>query len=183
MWGKVSRGVGFSLMNGKTQQKKEKQEVAEKAPENAGISLDGVFVGQCEHALDPKKRLTMPREWRDALGASQVVYVFPNSDGCLDLVPKSDMDQKLAKLREKRLFDKQVNALLLKIGSNSEQVPLDGQGRMRICDRLLGFAGLTGKVQMMGAVRMIKLYAPGRMPTQEPVNIEDFDAATEALEF
>ena len=145
--------------------------------------MDGVFVGQCEHALDQKKRLTMPSEWRDALGSSQVVYVFPNSDGCLDLVPKADMDQKLAKLREKRLFDKQVNALLLKIGSQSEQVALDGQGRMRICDRLLGFAGLTGKVQMMGAVRMIKLYAPGRLPETEQMNIEDFDAATEALEF
>jgi len=145
--------------------------------------MGGVFVGQCEHALDQKKRLTMPSEWRDALGESQVVYVFPNSDGCLDLVPKADMDQKLARLREKRLFDKQVNALLLKIGSSSEQVALDGQGRMRICDRLLGFAGLTGKVQMFGAVRMIKLYAPGKMPGGEPMNIEDFDAATEALEF
>ena len=145
--------------------------------------MDGVFVGQCEHALDQKKRLTMPSEWRDALGDSQVVYVFPNSDGCLDLVPKADMDQKLAKLREKRLFDKQVNALLLKIGSNSEQVALDGQGRMRICDRLLGFAGLTGKVHMYGAVRMIKLYAPGKISQNEQMNIEDFDAATEALEF
>jgi len=145
--------------------------------------MDGVFVGRCEHALDQKKRLTMPSEWRGALGDSQVVYVFPNSDGCLDLVPKADMDQKLARLREKRLFDKSVNALLLKIGSNSEQVALDGQGRMRICDRLLSFAGLTGKVEMMGAVRMIKLYAPGRMPEVEQINIEDFDAATEALDF
>ena len=157
--------------------------MAEKAPGNAEIAMGGVFVGQCVHALDSKMRLTMPSEWREALGASQVVYVFPNSDGCLDLVPKADMDQKLAKLREKRLFDKQVNALLLKIGSQSEQVPLDGQGRMRICDRLLAFAGLHGKVHMMGAVRMIKLYASGAVQTDEAMNIADFDAAVEALEF
>ncbi len=157
--------------------------MAEKAPENAVSAMGGVFLGSCEHALDQKKRLTMPSEWRGALGESQIVYVFPNSDGCLDLVPKADMDQKLAKLREKRLFDKQINALLLQIGSRSEQVQLDGQGRMRICDRLLAFAGLTGKVEMLGAVRMIKLYAPGKMPETDQMNIEEFDAAVEALEF
>lgn len=160
-----------------------KAKLAEKAPENAINATGGVFLGRSAHALDQKKRLTMPREWREALGSSQVVYVFPNSDGCLDLVPKADMDIKLAKLRERRLFDKQVNALLLKIGSNSEQVALDGQGRMRICDRLLGFAGLSGKVEMLGAIRMIKLYASDKVPETDTMNIDDFDSATEELEF
>lgn len=143
--------------------------------------MDGAFVGQYEHALDQKKRLTMPSEWREALGSSQVVYVFPNTDGCLDLVPKVDMDLRLAKLREGRLFDKQVNALLMKIGSQSQQVALDGQGRFRICDRLLAFAGLKDKVQMMGSVRMIKLYAPGKVSMDDAMSLDDFDAATEAL--
>lgn len=144
---------------------------------------DGAFIGRFDHALDPKKRLTVPSEWRGALGASGIVYVFPNSEGCLDLVPKADMDVRLAKLRAGKLFDKKVNALLQAIGANSEQVSLDSQGRIRICDRLLGFASLKGKVTMCGAVRMIKLWAPEKLVVTEAVDMEAFDAAIQELDF
>lgn len=157
--------------------------MSEIVKENSKAVQDGVFVGQFEHALDPKKRLTIPCEWRHALGESQVVYVFPNAEGCLDLVPKADMDQRLAKLRETRLFDKRVNQLLMQIGSLAEQCTLDKQGRLRICDRLLSYAGLSAKVVLCGSVRMMRLWAPERIAPVEVLDINAFDTAIEELAF
>ena len=52
----------------------------------------GVLVGRFDHALDPKKRFTIPREWRAVMGEPDYVYVLPDhKEGCLNLVPKEEM--------------------------------------------------------------------------------------------
>lgn len=120
-----------------------------------------VLVGRYDHALDPKKRFTIPREWRDAMGNPDYVYVMPDpSEKCLDLIPAVEMETRLQKLREKALFDPQCNRALQVIGANADQLTLDVQGRIRVRDKLLQFANLTTTVAMVGSVRMIKLWDP-----------------------
>lgn len=124
----------------------------------------GVLVGRFEHALDPKKRLTIPREWRAAMGEPDYVYVMPSADErCLNLVPQAEMEMRLAKLRERELFNPALSKVLQTIGASSEQLMLDVQGRIRISDRFLSFANLQGTVAMVGAVRMIKLWNPAAL--------------------
>ena len=44
------------------------------------------FVGRYDHALDPKKRFTIPREWRNLMGNPEFVYVMPDpKDRCVSL--------------------------------------------------------------------------------------------------
>ena len=51
----------------------------------------GVLVGRFDHALDPKRRLTIPAEWRSVMGAPDFVYVFPDpAEPCLDLIPPAE---------------------------------------------------------------------------------------------
>jgi division/cell wall cluster transcriptional repressor MraZ len=120
-----------------------------------------VLVGRYDHALDPKKRFTIPSEWRDAMGSPNYVYVMPDpSEKCLNLIPAAEMETRLQKLREKALFDPQCNRALQVIGANADQLTLDVQGRIRVRDKLLQFANLTTTVAMVGSVRMIKLWDP-----------------------
>ena len=127
-----------------------------------------VLVGRFEHALDPKKRFTIPSEWRYALGDPDYVYVMPDPiEHCLDLIPAVEMESKLEKLREKALFDPQYAAALQTIGANSDQLVLDSQGLIRVSDRLLRFANLTTTVAMLGSVRTIKLYEPKSAPPEK----------------
>ena len=84
------------------------------------------LMGEFEHSLDPKKRLTIPREWRQAMGDPDFVYVMRDRNGkCLDLLPKAEMESLLAKLREKALFDPALTKAAMLIGANSEQLMLD----------------------------------------------------------
>ena len=136
------------------------------------------LMGEFEHSLDPKKRLTIPREWRQAMGDPDFVYVMRDRNGkCLDLLPKAEMESLLAKLREKALFDPALTKAAMLIGANSEQLMLDVQGRIRISDKLLQFANLTTTVAMLGSVRMVKLWDPKSLAPAETVDQEALASA------
>lgn len=147
-------------------------------------AMSGVLVGRVDHALDPKKRFTIPSEWRAVMGNPDYVYVMPDSERpCLNLVPKAEMEARLEKLREKALFDPALNRALQTIGANSEQLTLDIQGRIRVCDKLLRFANLTTTVAMVGSVRMIKLWDPAALGAADTVDQAGLAAALNAVGF
>ena len=141
----------------------------------------GALVGRFDHALDPKKRFTIPSEWRALMGNPSYVYVMPDpSEPCLDLVPVAEMESRLEKMREKALFDPSANRALQTIGSVSELPSLHVQGRIRISDKLLQFANLTTTVAMVGSVRMIKVYNPSLLGPEDEVDIDELDAVLSA---
>jgi len=131
----------------------------------------GALVGRFDHALDPKKRFTIPSEWRELMGNPSYIYVMPDpAERCLNLVPVAEMESRLSKLREKALFDPVANRALQTIGAVSELPSLDVQGRIRISDKLLQFANLTTTVAMLGSVRMVKLWDPAALAPAETVD-------------
>ena len=136
-------------------------------------------MGRFDHALDPKKRLTIPSEWRGVMGP--VMYAMPDrKERGLNLYPKAEMDVMLERLRQKALLDPAPNKVYAKLGAVSQQLSLDVQGRIRICDRLLRFANLTTTVAMVGSFQMIKLYDPAVLGPEDEVNMEDIDAVLTA---
>ena len=144
----------------------------------------GFLLGRYEHALDPKKRCTIPAGWRQILGNPQYVFVMPDkARKCLTIIPQEEMEARLAKLREKALFDPALSRALHIIGANSEQLALDVQGRIRISDKLLQFANLTTTVAMVGAVRMIELWSPEALPPEGEVDQAELGNALEAAGF
>ena len=131
----------------------------------------GVLVGRFDHALDPKKRLTIPSEWRSALGRPEYIYVFPNPhEECLDLVPREEMETRLEELRKAAFFDPEMGKILQAIGESAQQLEFDVQGRIRIGDKLLKYAGLSGQVAMVGAINRAKLWNPEKLPPEEKVD-------------
>lgn len=118
------------------------------------------LMGTFARNLDPKKRLTIPSVWRAALGPD-FVYVMPDPRRrCLQLVPRDVMEAKLARYQEMALGDPAVNDALDAIGAASEMLEFDVQGRIRINDELLAFAGLKGSVVLKGGFRMATIW-PG----------------------
>ncbi len=136
------------------------------------------LVGRFDHALDPKRRLTIPSVWRKAMGNPDFVYAMPDREQrCVNLMPKAEMDVLLGKIRERALFDPALNRVFQVIGSMSEQLDLDVQGRIRVSDKLLQYANLTTTVAMVGSLRMIKLWDPAVLSPADDVNASELDAA------
>lgn len=147
-------------------------------------SVSGVLVGRFDHNLDPKKRFTVPSEWRAILGNPDYIYVMPDrKQRCLNLIPQAEMEARLAILQQKALLDPALNAAYQTIGAMSDLLTFDGQGRIRVSDKLLQFANLTTTVAMVGSIRMIKLWDPKALAPADTVDQAALDAALDAAGF
>ena len=143
----------------------------------------GALVNSFERPLDPKKRLTVPSVWRHALGSDYVYVMKEEGKPCLQLIPKGVFESRLAGIQEEALSDDELNDVLERVGEDSELLEFDVQGRIRISDKLLAYANLTGPVVLKGAVRMARLWAPENAPDHSAERSENQRTARRRLRF
>lgn len=130
-----------------------------------------MFVSEFMHSLDPKKRLTIPAVWRAQVGDPQSLFVMPDfHEKCLNVFPAAEMSRKLEKLRRHSMADRKAMEFARVLGSSSDLVSWDSQGRIRIKDKLLAFAQITDKVQMIGALDKFQLWNPELREASEEVD-------------
>ena len=140
------------------------------------------LVDTFRHSLDPKKRLTIPSEWRDALGNPSYIYVMPSAtEECLELVPVELMERMVAQYQNADLFDDEADADAQAIAAHAQMLKVDSAGRIRIGDDLLSHAGITGGITMIGAIRKAKLWATERKPPSKTgkLDLAEFRAVVE----
>ena len=125
-----------------------------------GLAGGGLIVSHFAHYLDPKKRLTIPAQWRELVGEPSTLYIMPGlkNEKCLYVYPAREMPRLLERLRGIGSGDQKAKAFARFLGYKSDYVSWDPQGRIRIRDDLLAFAGLTACVEMHGAWNHIELW-------------------------
>jgi len=126
------------------------------------LGLDqGVFVGSFTHSLDPKKRMTVPSEWREQVGSPGSLYVLPGVDKrCLYVFPAREMVKRVQRLLNHPVADARARQFSRVLGSQSQLVPWDAQGRIRVKDELLGWAGITTQVVLVGVFGSFEVWSP-----------------------
>ena len=149
-WGKV---VNCVTLRGKVEQK-------DTIAGNGG-GAEPVFVGTFIHSLDPKKRLTIPSGWREQAGVPQSLYVLPGVENkYLYVLPAQEMGDKLRRVRGHSIADTKARQFARILGSQSDLVSWDSQGRIRIKDELLNHASLTDQVVLVGTFEGFELWNP-----------------------
>lgn len=144
----------------------------------------GPLSGTYEHALDPKRRLTIPSVWREVMASPAYLYVMADPhDACLTIVPPDALQQRLQRLRQQPLFDEGTSEALRDLFENAEYLAVDVQGRIRIGDELLAFAGLESGVVLRGIGVRIQLWAPARRPRRTGIDSAAIANAAKALGF
>jgi MraZ protein len=144
----------------------------------------GVFVGDFTHTLDPKKRLTIPSVWRAQVGEPMSLFVLPDFyHKCLNVFPASVMREKLEKIRRHSMSDKRAMEFARVLGAASDLVPWDNQGRIRIKDKLLEFAGLSERVALVGALDKFQLWDPEKRPDSGEIDQESLAEAGKYVNF
>ena len=127
----------------------------------------GVFVNTYSHSLDSKKRLTIPSDWRELVGAPRRLFVLPGvTVKCLCVYPAREMTRRLEKLRNLSIADEKGRQLARTLASRSDLVPWDSQGRIRIKDELLDFADLVNQVVLVGTFDGFELWSPDQWKQQ-----------------
>lgn len=132
----------------------------------------GFFVGECPYRLDPKRRLTIPAEWRAIVGDPAELFVIPSLGGKrprhLRILPSRMMGPKLQNIHNLTMADEDAEDCLRIIGSRSQLTGWDTQGRIRIRESLLAYAGFVEKprkeadndVMLVGTWQGFELWRP-----------------------
>ncbi len=119
------------------------------------------FVSSFTHSLDPKRRLTIPSEWRAQVGSPKSLYVLPDvNQKCLRVFPSGEMTRIMDKMRKHSIADAKARQFARILGSQSDLVSWDAQGRIRIKDDLLSFAGILDQVVMVGTFDSFEIWNP-----------------------
>ncbi|MBI1345839.1 cell division protein [bacterium] len=108
------------------------------------MPLTGTYL----RTLDDKRRIAVPKRLRDDFGESdlQVLYVAPGTDRSLVIYAPTGFTALAERYSGKASHQNYLRLFY----STAERVDLDGQGRIRIPDRLADHAGLTRDAYLLG---------------------------------
>ena len=119
--------------------------------------MDGLFVGQHEHALDVKGRIVLPAGFRGAFEPSG--FLIKHSEGCLALMTPDRFGEIAAQMSHRSQSGGQVSrAAKRSFGAGAARVLPDKQGRIAIPEELRRFAGLQRDCVVIGAIDEVEIW-------------------------
>ena len=119
-----------------------------------------MLLGEYEHALDDKNRVTLPARFRQAFADG--VFVTRGFDPCLLVFAREGwerfVDEQLAGLTPFSREARQMNRFVF---AGALETELDKQGRIGLAPPLLQHAGLKREVVVAGVRDHLEIWEPG----------------------
>jgi MraZ protein len=115
-----------------------------------------MFIGEYEHTLDEKKRVSLPKAFRVGLGKKMVMT--RGLDNCLFMYSRSSWEkvaEKLEKLSFAQADTRGFNRFIL---SGAAEVEVDTAGRILIPEHQKEFAGLGKSVVFAGVSDRVEVW-------------------------
>jgi len=108
-----------------------------------------MLLGEYEHTLDDKNRLTLPAKFRQALGGG--VVVTRGMDGCLFVFTRAGWDRFVSeRLEGLNTFSREARQMFRFMYAGTTETDVDKQGRIMLPQSLIGHASLGREVVVAG---------------------------------
>lgn len=118
-----------------------------------------LFCGDHHHTLDDRKRLTIPSDWRAMVGEPERLFVMKSPHGpYLQVLPLHVASERMELLSGASLMDRAAQERNKIIARRTEVVPWDSQGRVRLREDMLAYAGITDRVLLVGTIGGFELW-------------------------
>lgn len=130
-----------------------------------------MFMGEYNHTLDAKGRLTVPAKFREDLGESFVIT--KGMDGCLFGFPESEWAVFEEKLQTLPMINKEARQFTRFFLAGAATVDFDKMGRILIPQVLRDFADITKDAVMVGVGKRVEIWSKERWVGT--VSYEDMD--------
>lgn len=115
-----------------------------------------MFLGEYQHSLDSKGRLSVPVKFRSDLGSSAIVT--KGLDGCLFLYPKAEWGIMAEKLASLPVSSSKARAFSRMMLSGAMEVEIDKVGRVLLPGYLRDFAGIEGEAVVAGVSNRVEIW-------------------------
>ncbi len=133
-----------------------------------------MFLGQYQHTIDIKGRLTIPSRFRELLIADGA-YVTQGFDRNLMVLTVPAFERISQRVNQMSMTDPDVRLLKRLIFSSAERVEVDKSGRILIPEFLRQSACLETDVQVVGSGDYFEIWAPA-LWAEQILKIQDSDA-------
>ncbi len=115
-----------------------------------------MLIGEFEHSLDVKGRLTMPAKIREDIGEKFIIT--KGLDGCLFGFSKQEWDNFEEKLKTLPLTNKNARDFVRFFLSGAIECEVDKQGRFLIASNLREYASLEKEAVITGVGTRIEIW-------------------------
>jgi MraZ protein len=132
-----------------------------------------MFIGQYQHSLDEKGRLTIPARFRELLNKG--AYITQGFDMNLMVMTPEAFEQVLAKITSISLTDPTARLLRRLILSNAFLVEVDKAGRILVPPLSRQFLKLEGEAMVIGQGEYFEIWLPSEWE-QQMKNLQDAEA-------
>lgn len=119
-----------------------------------------MFLGEYQHTLDDKGRLTIPARFRDGLGERFVIT--RGLDNCLFAYPETEWQVLEGRLKTLPLTKADARAFVRFLFSGAGECELDRQGRVMLPAVLRQHAGLEKDVVVIGVSNRVEIWSADR---------------------
>lgn len=109
-----------------------------------------LFLGEYDHALDERGRVTLPRKIRQELGEEQVILAR-GFDICIFGFDRESWEREAAKQLEAPVTDEKARAIRRYMFAGAEKVGVDKLGRILVPALLKEYANVREAVMVIGA--------------------------------
>jgi len=121
--------------------------------------LEQTFVGEYEHSVDDKGRLTIPQAFRDLLKGK--LYITRGLDSCLFIFRPREFGVLRGKVMALPLSQSEGRTFSRMYASGME-CELDKQGRILVPAGLREYAGLNGSAVVVGVLNRVEVWSKDR---------------------
>ncbi len=133
-----------------------------------------VFLGEYQHAIDDKGRLTIPVRYRKPLLKGLVIT--RGLDRNLVIYPLDEWEELVAKIDRLPYSDPKARSLRRLLFAGATSADPDKQGRVNVPSYLLEYGNITKEVVVAGLNAEIELWSPERgqlvrreLESEEPI--------------
>ncbi len=138
-----------------------------------------VFMGEYQHSLDDKARLTIPAKFREELGSFFVIT--RGLDQCLFAYPRKDWEALEAKLRAMPLARQDARQFMRFFFSGAAELELDKQGRVLVPANLREYAKMTRDCVVIGVGARVEIWDAEMWKTYSAGAAESFSDLASGL--
>jgi len=116
-----------------------------------------LFIGEYQHGMDLKGRISVPSKFREELGDCFIITKGIN--GCLFIYSQEEWTSFSQKLRTLPLTNREAQAFIRLFFAGASECDVDKQGRILIPTNLREYAKLDKDISIIGVFSRVEIWS------------------------
>ncbi len=139
-----------------------------------------IYVGEYEHSVDGKGRITIPSKWRFKGDDREVYLAMPNPGGFLSVYPPRMIERLEEKISEVGMAEEDQDELM-DLFAQSDSFGCDKQGRINLSEALRAHASIKKEAFLVGNFTSFSIWCSERYRGRKPRDLRSLHKTIQSL--